>query len=83
MNLQRMSGDDFADNYDPASNPSQPFRLLTIKGAGLENDIVAKCWKNTNQEKPYVMQSSQFPESFFQSDSLRIYKRIFKDISEW
>ncbi|MAT55504.1 MAG: hypothetical protein CMN32_13590 [Saprospirales bacterium] len=83
MNLHRMSGDEFADGFESKASQLSPFRTLTIRGAGLPEDIVVKCWQDTTREKPFVIQTSQFPESYFASDTLRLYKRIFKPVSEW
>lgn len=83
MNLQRMSGEEFADEFAPMANQLQPVRTLKIKGRQLPEDIVVKCWQDTTREKPFVIQTSQFPESYFASDTLRLYKRIFKPVSEW
>ncbi len=83
MNLQRMSGDDFADDFEEKAAQLPPERQLTIRGASLAQDIVVKCWRDTTRAKPFVIQTSQFPKSYFASDTLRLFKRIFKPVSEW
>ena len=83
MNLQRMSGDDFANGFEAQASKLAPVQQLTIRGRAWPEDIVVKCWRDTTLEKPFVIQTSQFPNSYFASDTLRLYKRIFKPVSEW
>ncbi|TAK46043.1 MAG: DUF4340 domain-containing protein [Saprospiraceae bacterium] len=83
MNLSQISGDEFAHNFDPVLENGRLLKTLTVSGASLQAPIVVKCWRDTTRAKPFVIQSSQYPLSFFTSDSTRLFKRIFKPISEW
>ncbi len=83
MNLSRMSGDEFAHDFDPVLLSGNLLKTLTLSGPSLPAPIVVKCWRDTTRPKPFVIQSSQFPLSYFASDSTRLFKRIFKPVSEW
>lgn len=83
MNLRRLSGDAFAEDFDPQANQGKLYKTLTLSGKSMPEPIVVKCWRDTSWVKPYVIQTSHFPMSFFASDSLRLYKRIFKPVQEW
>lgn len=83
MNLNKMSGSYFADDFEAQASNIQPIHTLTIKGDSLPNDIVVKCWRDTTREKPFVIQTSQYPQNYFASDTLGLFKRIFKPVSEW
>lgn len=83
MNLQKMSGNEFVRGFDPVLENGKLLKTLTLTGANLSAPIVVKCWRDTTWRKPFVIQSSQFPQSFFACDSTRLFKRIFKPVSEW
>jgi uncharacterized protein DUF4340 len=83
MNLSQISGDEFAHNFDPVLENGNLLKTLTLSGTSLPAPIVVRCWHDTTRAKPFVIQSSQFPLSFFESDSTRLFKRIFKPVSEW
>lgn len=83
MNLRRLSGDDFVEHFDPQAEADKLYQTLTLSGTGMPEPIVVKCWRDTSWVKPFVIQTSQFPQSFFTSDTLRLYKRIFKPVQEW
>jgi hypothetical protein len=82
INLRSISGEEFADGFDPNSSSGNLFKTMTITGKFPE-PIVVRCWQDTTRAKPFVIQSSQFPEAFFTSDTTRLYKRIFKPVSAW
>ncbi len=83
LNLRSMSGDEFVDNFDEVLNGDKLLKTLTITGSNMAQPISVRCWENTNGSKPFVIQSSQYPKSYFASDSTRLFTRIFKPVSEW
>ncbi len=83
MNLRQMTGDEFAKGFDTNSQNSEPVRTLTISGSNMPEDVVVRCWSDSIGEKPFVLQSSQYPYSFFSSDTSRLFTRVFKPISQW
>ena len=82
MNLKSMSGDAFVD-FDENLNSDKLLKKLTISGSNMAEPVVVRCWKDEALEKPFVIQSSQFPESYFSSDSTRLFTRIFKPLTDW
>ena len=82
MNLREMSGDAFVD-FDENLHNDKLLKKLTINGNNMTEPIVVRCWKDDASEKPFIIQSNQFPESYFSSDSTRLFTRIFKPVNEW
>ncbi len=83
LNLRQMSGDEFVQNFDPEKESGKLFKTLTISGKAMPEPVVVRCWRDTTRAKPFVIQSSQFPDAFFASDTSRVFKRIFKPVREW
>lgn len=82
MNLRAMSGETFVD-FDENLNSDKLLKKLTIGGNNLPAPVVVRCWKDDTAAKPFIIQSSQFPDSYFSSDSTRLFTRIFKPVGEW
>ncbi len=82
MNLRSMNGETFVE-FDENLNSDKLLKKLTITGNNMAEPIVVRCWKDDAAEKPFIIQSNQFPESYFSSDSTRLFTRIFKPVSEW
>ncbi|HHM21138.1 MAG TPA: DUF4340 domain-containing protein [Bacteroidetes bacterium] len=82
MNLRSLSGDAFVD-FDENLNSDKLLKKLTINGSNMEKPVVVRCWKDDSLDKPFVIQSDQFPQSFFASDSTRLFTRLFKPVEEW
>ncbi len=82
MNLRTMSGDTFAD-FDEKQSNGELLKKLTISGNSLTAPVVVRCWKNESGEKPFVIQSSQYPDAYFSSDSTRLFTRLFKPVQDW
>lgn len=82
MNLRQMNGESFVE-FDENLNSDKLLKKLTINGNNLEAPVVVRCWKDDTAAKPFIIQSSQFPDSYFSSDSTRLFTRIFKPVGEW
>ena len=82
MNLKSMSGDEFVD-FDDNQTSDKLLKKLTINGSNMDEPVIVRCWKSETLEKPFVIQSSQYPESYFSSDSTRLFTRIFKPVADW
>jgi hypothetical protein len=82
-NLRQMSGDQFADGFDEAASSDKLIKKLTISGGNMPSPVVVRVWRDSSRNMPFVVQSSQFPHAYFASDSTRLFKRIFKPVSEW
>ncbi|MEO1261971.1 MAG: DUF4340 domain-containing protein [Bacteroidota bacterium] len=82
MNLLSMSGETFVD-FDENLNNDKLLKKLTITGSNMEEPVLVRCWRDDAAEKPFIIQSSQYPQSYFSSDSTRLFTRLFKGIEEW
>jgi hypothetical protein len=83
INIRIMAGDQFASNWNAENTKAPVYRTLTINGSNMEAPVVVRCWKSSTPDKPFVLQSSQFPDAFFTSDTTHLYTRLFKPVSEW
>jgi len=72
-----VAGNTFADDFTPSSNPEQSLRIQA--GA---TPVTINAFPDANGEKDFVIQSSQFPEALFSSDSSGIYNRLFTKLTE-
>ena len=82
-NLRQMSGENFADGFNENGSGEKLIKSLTISGSNMPAPVVVRAWQDTALQMPFVVQSSQFPNSYFASDSTRLFKRIFKPVGEW
>lgn len=82
MNLASMSGDQFIA-FDEKLHTDKLLKTLTITGNNLAEPVVVRCWRDDSLTKPFVIQSSQHPTSYFTSDSTRLFTRLFKGVDEW
>ena len=83
INLRNMSGDTFVDDFDPNLASDQLLKTLTLQGDNLPGQVVVRCWKDDTKAKPFIINSSQFPDAYFASDSTRLFTRLFKPVWEW
>ena len=83
INLRSMSGETFVDDFEPSKSSDKLLKTLTIKGDNLPGEVVVRCWKDETRVQPFIINSNLFPESFFASDSSRLFTRLFKPIQEW
>ena len=82
MNLISMSGESFVE-FDENLNSDKLLKKLTINRSNMDEPVVVRCWKDETAEKPFIIQSSQYPNSYFSSDSARLFTRLFKGVEEW
>lgn len=75
--LKNLEATDFADDFNETLTQDLLKEKVIIKGNNLTTPITITAYQDTTQEKPYVLHSSQFPDGFYTSDSLGVYKKIF------
>ncbi|MCB0628281.1 MAG: DUF4340 domain-containing protein [Saprospiraceae bacterium] len=75
-NLQDLSSSDFADDFD--HNRAGVERLLSLQlyPSPAETPILVDMYLDTLREHPYVLRSTQNPGTWFECDSLELYKRF-------
>lgn len=83
INVRSMSGETFVDDFDPNLESDNLLKTLTLRGDNLPGEVVVRCWQDEGREKPFVINSNLFPDSYFASDSTRLFTRLFKPITEW
>ena len=80
--LGNVPGDDFADDFDELRTGELEKQSLTLRGEGIDPPIVISSYRDTTRGKPFVLHSSQHPETFFASDSSGLFKRLFEPVLE-
>ena len=74
--LKFVAGSTFADGFTPSGSPAQSLRI----DAGMA-PVTINAYRDTRGESDFIIQSSQFPEALFASDSSGIYSRLFTNLS--
>lgn len=72
--LRNQSSSLFVDGFTPKEGA---FRTMTISGKSMDN-IIVKAYVDSVENK-FLLHSSQHPETFVESDSTGLYKRLFVD----
>ncbi|SHI64333.1 DUF4340 domain-containing protein [Pseudozobellia thermophila] len=72
--LRNQSSSRFADDFEPKE---EALRTLTVRGASMD-DLVVKAYAG-DSENEFLLHSSQHPETYIESDSTGLYKRLFVD----
>jgi len=80
--LHQVRGTTFADDFDEVHGSKYRHQTLTIKVKNREEPFVLTCYRDSLRQPPFVLHSSQNPETFFESDSMGIYRVVFEKVKE-
>ena len=72
--LARQNSSQFVDGFSPKD---KPLYTLTIRGQDMD-EVVVRAYAKAEENK-FVLNSSQHPEVFVESDSVGLFKRLFVD----
>lgn len=75
--LRFVAGNTFVDDFMPAGKIAHTLRIV----AGTE-PVTIRAYPSTGGDPDFVIQSSQYPDAFFASDSSGIYQRLFGKLAE-
>lgn len=81
--LRRLQGAAFADDFDELMAQELPQRSLTLYDESLPAPLVVYSYRDSSRQPPFVLRSSQYPESFFASDSSGLYHDVFAAPEAW
>lgn len=81
--LRNISGEHFADDFDELKAADFALKSLVIRGDGIEEPLRIDAYRDTTRERPFLLRSSQQPETFFASDSSGLYERIFNPVASF
>jgi hypothetical protein len=76
--FRNLSGENFADDFDPAMSSSLPKQSVTLQGNNLVAPIEITVFEDASRTAPYLIVSSINPDSYFSSDSSGLYSKIIK-----
>lgn len=75
--FRNISAEDFADDFDDVEAEDKLHKKLVIKGKNMPGSFEITCYADAARKPPYVLVSSQNPKTFFSSDSMGLYGKIF------
>ena len=81
--LKSLNGATFADDFDDANASNLKFKSLTAKGNNIVEPLLITCYRDTTRERPFVFQSNQNTEAFFDSDSTGLFSTVFKEVDNF
>lgn len=72
------SGSEFLDGY----SPGEPLHAMQILANNQATPVTITAYESTNEEKPFVIHSSENAVAYFASDSAGIFSKFFKPVEE-
>jgi hypothetical protein len=78
--FRNISGEQFARGFDEIDAAQFPVRTLKLKGQQIPELLVLTCYQDSTRIPPFILNSSQNPQSYFEADSMRVFQEIFPDI---
>ena len=76
--LTFASGSEFLDGYSPGA----PLHSMQILANNQATPVTITAYPNTNEEKPFVLHSTENNVAYFASDSTGVYSKFFKPVEE-
>ena len=77
--LSNVTGNEFAGLTNPGGAPSLS---VEFTGNNFLQPVSVRCYETGDTSKPFIINSSTNPESFFLSDSTGVYSTIFGKLKE-
>ncbi len=75
--LNKVDGSNFAPAISALSKDELLLHSLKLKANNMADEIVISCFKNEEDPEQLVVHSSQYPDSYFLSDSDELFKKVF------
>ncbi|MDX1941190.1 MAG: DUF4340 domain-containing protein [Saprospiraceae bacterium] len=80
QSLQSLRGETFADDFDEVEQAEQLFMTLTIFEDEDEEQFVIHCFRDSTRQMPFIIHSNQNSEAYFASDSVGLYRIVFRNL---
>ncbi|MBX2877040.1 MAG: DUF4340 domain-containing protein [Saprospiraceae bacterium] len=78
-----LRGETFADDFDELAAANYRFGQVSLKGPQLPEGFSIAIYRDTTRINPFVFQSSQNPETWFDSDSTGLFQQLVKGIVDF
>lgn len=76
--LRHLTGETFADDFDELQAPQFETQRLTINATNRTEPFIVTIYRDSTRTLPFVIHSSQNPETYFASDSTGLYRQLFQ-----
>lgn len=78
-----LRGETFADDFDELAASNFRFGQVSLKGPQFPEGFSIDIYRDTSRINPFVFQSSQNPETWFDSDSTGLFQQLVKGIPDF
>lgn len=78
-----LRGETFADDFDELAASNFRFGQVSLKGPQFPEGFSIAIYRDTSRINPFVFQSSQNPETWFDSDSTGLFQQLVKGIPDF
>lgn len=78
-----LRGETFADDFDELAAANYRFGKVSLKGPQVPEGFSVDIYRDTSRINPFVFQSSQNPETWFDSDSTGLFQQLIKGIVDF
>lgn len=84
QNLRQVEGAFFADRFDELQAGQLPNHAILLYTSSQNTPLSIDLYRDsTRRERPFILRSSQRPDTFFASDSSGLYKTVFATPEAW
>ncbi len=78
-----LRGETFADDFDELAAANYKFGQVSLKGPQVPQGFSIDIYRDTSRINPFVFQSNQNPETWFDSDSTGLFQQLVKGITDF
>ena len=78
-----LRGETFADDFDELAAANFRFGQISLKGPQTPEGLSIDIYRDTTRTNPFVFQSSQKPETWFDSDSTGLFQQLVKGLPDF
>lgn len=81
--FNNLRGDSFVDDFDEIQAPNYKIGSITLEGEQLAEPFKINIYQDTSRVKPFIFQSNQNPEAWFESDSTGLFQQLVKGLEDF
>lgn len=81
--FKTLRGDTFADDFDELAASNFKYGSITLESPQLSEAFQIDIYQDTSRINPFVFQSNQNSETWFDSDSTGLFQKIVKTLPEF
>jgi hypothetical protein len=81
-NLKAISGQSFADDFDETTKDELFYIGVTLKSKEGNIPVIINCYRDSTREKFFILHSSVYPDTWFESDSAGFFENVFTRLEQ-